>query len=105
MGMNPKPPDRWPPDVWRARAETIGQMHAQGWLVQSCCPKCDLVMEVSLPDMIKLRGPDFSLWSRRPTCRRLACGGKVKFLGKPPPLSRFLNLDAEWTGRLPPRGK
>lgn len=92
--MGARNPDRQHISVWRAQAETIGQMEAAGWSVVSVCESCGLSMDVHLHDMIRLKGPQVSLWNRRAPCRRRGCRGFVRFQGRPPRVTRYQDLSA-----------
>lgn len=96
--MGVKHPDRIAIHEWRFGAETVAQMLAKKWDVISHCPKCGLIMSTNLPLLIKLKGPDLSLWNLRAPCRRLGCQGKVEFQGRPPGRSYHETLSAPWPG-------
>ena len=99
--MGSKRPDNVPMVIWRGGCEAVGQMRDQGWQVISKCQACGLQMVVSLPDLVALLGPDFSLWNRRPPCKRIGCTGRVAFLAKPPRCYQYRELAAEWpAGKL-----
>ena len=68
----------------RPMCETVEAMRRQGWDVISHCQKCGLIMAVDLTRIIRLRGPDVSLWNRKARCRRMGCGGWVEFQAKAP---------------------
>lgn len=82
--MGHRNPDRVPLSYRRERCETVGQMQRDGWEVVSCCQVCGLVMRVDLAALIKLRGPNLSLWNRKARCRRVGCLGHVAFQGRAP---------------------
>ncbi len=97
--MGRKHPDRWPAEVWRGTAETVGSMKVQGWSVRSYCRACHLMMEVDLDALVKLRGPGLVLWNRQAKCRRIGCAGVVEFQGRPPDLGHHMRLFAQWAQR------
>lgn len=43
-----------------------------------------LVMRVNLSAIIKVNGPQFSLWNRKARCRRVGCTGFVQFRQRRP---------------------
>jgi len=75
--------EHWTARDWRAAGGTIEAMRLQGWSVVAVCGACDLVMAVNLDHLVKLCGPELSLWNRRARCRRARCQGAVRFYGKP----------------------
>jgi hypothetical protein len=79
-------------------------MRDQGWHVISKCTTCSLQMAVALPDLIKLVGVEFSLWNRRPPCKRIGCTGRVMFMAKPPGCYQYHQLEAEWPEGRPAKG-
>lgn len=88
--------DRIPPVLWREKAETAGEMLALGWEVVSECQLCQLKMATDLSLIVRVAGTHVSMWNRRDPCRRLYCQGKVRFMAKPPGVTRHFMLDAEW---------
>lgn len=102
--MGSKRPDNVPMVIWRGGCESVTQMHAQGWSVISKCPACGLQMVVRLGDQAILCGEDFSLWNRRPPCKRIGCSGRVMFMAKPPGCYQYRELAAEWPANRPPKG-
>jgi hypothetical protein len=89
-------PDRIPIALRRKGCETIGAMHRAGWDVLSHCQTCGLVMRVSLPVLIRISGPDLSLWNRKERCRRIGCPGFVEFQGKALGMAWHDPLRAPW---------
>ena len=91
---------------WRTRANTIGQMIDQGWVVWSVCNSCFLVMPADLEWFAYRLGEGETLWNRHPACRRFGCTGSVSFHGTPPEINRCLELKAawpaEWSDAAPP---
>jgi len=100
--MGSRNPDRVPLAYRRRRCETVTQMTEQGWDVLSSCDKCGLQMLVDLRMIAKVRGPTFSLWSRRSRCRRIGCGGVVRFKARAPGMGWYEELDAPWPDGKPP---
>lgn len=82
--MGSRNPDRVPLANRRSKCETVQQMQDQAWDLLSKCDTCGLLMRVDLATIIKVRGPEFSLWNRTSRCRRVGCGGRVEFLAKAP---------------------
>jgi len=93
--MGTRNPDRVPIRVRRAKCETVGQMIAQRWDVQSKCPVCHLEMDVDLNLVAMVRGPGFSLWNKKPRCRRRLCNGRVRFWARSPDMSWHEELAAD----------
>ena len=89
-------PDRIPMAMRRKGCETVEQMHRAGWDVISYCDKCALIMTVNLVMIIRLRGPNVSLWNRKARCRRFACVGFVEFRGRAPGMTTHMPLSAPW---------
>ena len=81
--------------VWRSGCETVGQMHQRRWDVITKCRRCGLQLHANLRMVIKVNGPDFSLWNRRTRCRKVGCGGMVEFMGKPPGCGMYRALVVE----------
>ena len=94
IAMGARNPETLPIRAWRAQAETRGQMFSGGWSVISICRTCGLSMDVNLGDMIKLKGPNLSLWNRKAPCRKHGCRGFVVFQGRPPRVTRYQDLAA-----------
>jgi hypothetical protein len=82
--MGTRNPDRVPIRYFRARCESVADMRREGWDVVSKCEKCGLMMGVDLALIIKVNGPNVSLWNRRAICRRMGCRGSVEFMAKAP---------------------
>ena len=96
-------PDRIPPIQWRMQSETLGEMRANGWRLTSRCRMCQLEMAVDLDLLIRIKGPDLSLWNRSPACRRLYCRGVVDFWAVAHPRGRAFILAADWPPGRPPK--
>lgn len=100
--MGARNPDRFGPDDWRIKAETVAKMIEQGWDVMSKCPMCSLMMRVDLKLVARVSGPETSLWNKRLPCKRIGCTGLVWFMAKPPRYPTFFQMDAAWPpGRNP----
>ena len=56
-------------------------------------------MRVNLAVLIRVSGPDLSLWNRKARCRRVGCLGHVEFQGKAPGTSFHSALNAPWPDR------
>ena len=102
--MGSRNPDRVPLSYRRRKCETVADMMGQGWDVLSLCERCQLQMVVDLPMIARVRGPGFSLWNRRSHCRRVGCGGVVRFKARAPGMSWHEELDAPWPDGKPPLG-
>ncbi len=100
--MSTVKPSRIPIAMRRRGCETVEQMHHAGWDVIACCDACMLIMRVSLPTIIKVRGPTFSLWNRKARCRRFSCVGFVEFRGRAPGMECHDPLTAPWPDHKPP---
>ena len=92
--MGHRNPDRVPLRYRRERCETVFKMRRDGWGVLSQCQDCQLTMSVNLTQIIRLSGPDVSLWNKRGRCRRLGCRGAVIFLAKAPGMETHERLEA-----------
>lgn len=68
----------------RDKFDSVESMLRNGWDVISCCQKCGLTMRVNLALIIRVSGPDVSLWNRKERCRRLGCTGWVAFQARAP---------------------
>ena len=79
---------------WRSKYETVEAMHRDRIDVVSKCRKCDLTMQVDLALVIKVSGPNVSLWNRKARCRRLLCDGWVDFHAKAPGVNWYAKLAA-----------
>lgn len=73
--------------IRRAKCETVEAMQRDGWDVISRCQQCGLIMRVNLALIIRVRGPEVSLWNRKERCRRLGCTGWVEFQARAPGMS------------------
>jgi hypothetical protein len=102
--MGARRPDNVPMVIWRGGCETVGQMIARDWRVMSCCLRCHVKQHTDLKVIAKVRGPNASLWNRRPRCKVIGCGGRVQFHAMPPGCTRFRALDADWPNGGPPGG-
>ena len=91
--------DRWSPEEWRRTAETVAQMRKARWDVLSYCRACHLTMRVDLALVERVSGPHAVLWNRKARCRRIGCDGVVEFRGKPPRVTTYIRLNAEWPER------
>jgi hypothetical protein len=94
--MGTKKPDLVPMEIWRGGCETVQQMADQGWDVVSQCKVCRLEMAVRLDWIMRISGPDTSLWNRTARCRRRLCQGEARFLGRPPGCFDYRPLEAPW---------
>jgi hypothetical protein len=94
--MGTKSPARIPLAMRRKGCETVEQMHRANWDVLSRCDACALVMRVNLAAIIKVNGPQFSLWNRKARCRRIGCVGFVDFQAKAPGMECHDLLIAPW---------
>ncbi|QTC90468.1 hypothetical protein [Brevundimonas goettingensis] len=102
--------ERRPISWWRVRANSIGQMIDQGWVVWSVCNRCLLVLPADLEWLAWKLGDGETLWNRHPSCRRFGCEGVITFHGTPPETNRCMELKADWpkewqgeTPSIPPR--
>ncbi len=102
--MGSRNPDRVDMAIWRGGCETVGQMVERRWDVVSKCERCALQLHTDLRVIIKVKGPQVSLWNRRQRCRKLGCGGQVRFMAKPPGCTYYRDLDAPWPAGRPARG-
>jgi hypothetical protein len=92
--------DRIAWEEWACRAPDVGQMRRLRWRVSACCIRCRVQLEVSLPILIRLRGPGLLLWGKRTRCRNVACFmGEAYFYGLPPGQHAWNLLDAHWLER------
>jgi hypothetical protein len=96
--------DRIPISMRRARCETVADMIRDGWDVISKCQACELLMQVDLGVISRVKGGKTSLWNRRQRCRRMGCRGFVDFMAKAPGMNRHESLRAEWPASKPPKG-
>jgi hypothetical protein len=94
--MSTVKPDRIPIAMRRRGCETVELMLRAGWDVIACCDTCQLIMRVSLPTLIRIKGPKFSLWNRKARCRRFGCVGFVEFRGRAPGVETHSPLNAPW---------
>ena len=92
--MGHRNPDRVPLSYRRERCETVSKMRRDGWDVISQCEKCGLTMSVNLALVIRVSGPDVSLWNKKAKCRRLGCRGFVSFLARAPGMPSHEALEA-----------
>lgn len=88
-------PARIPLSARRHFCQTVDDMRRHGWDVISRCATCGLVMRVDLAALATLRGPTFSLWNRKPRCRRLGCTGHASFQARAPDMAWHDELQAE----------
>ena len=91
--MGARHPDRIPIKEWHAAGRTVAQMRERRWDVLSKCLACGLMMQVDLGLVIRVAGPDVSLWDRRQRCRCLGCEGDTVFLGRPPNVTLHMRLE------------
>jgi hypothetical protein len=89
-------PERWRAEQWRAAAPYAGAMLRFGWAVIATCGKCNLATNVDLRVIIALKGERYDLWNKTAPCKRVGCSGTANFSFKPPELTRFQPLSAEW---------
>jgi hypothetical protein len=82
--MSTVKPARIPIAMRRRACETVELMCRAGWDVIASCDTCMLIMRVSLPTTIRMKGPGFSLWNRNARCRRFGCVGFVEFRARAP---------------------
>lgn len=83
--MGRKNPDRirYPPSA--LQAPTLDGIARSGWTVIARCNRCRLALHVDTAAMLKVLGPDFVLWGRKPRCRAWLdhgdhrCAGRVTF--------------------------
>ncbi|WP_029415010.1 hypothetical protein [Brevundimonas bacteroides] len=80
--MGTRKPDtvRQPP--MPARAVTLAEMRAAGWMLRATCSRCRVQLHVDLAPMIALLGPDYVLWGRHPRCRVWAWGDDERCWGR-----------------------
>ena len=102
--MGSRNPDRVPLSARRSRAETVQQMHAEGWDVIAKCDYCRMMLRVDLRVIAKTRGPTFSLWNAKARCKVVGCTGWVTFMAHAPGLNGHQPLTAPWPEGVPPRG-
>ncbi len=88
-------PDRVPLSIRRRKCETVRAMRDQHWDVLAKCDACGLVMRVDLKLIMRVRGPDVSLWNRRSRCRRVGCSGWMDFQARAPGMGWHEPLRAE----------
>ena len=88
-------PDRVPLSVRRRKCETVRAMRDEHWDVLAKCDACGLVMRVDLKLIMRVRGPDVSLWNRRSRCRRVGCSGWMDFQARAPGMGWHEMLRAE----------
>lgn len=65
---------------------TLIEMVERKWIVTSYCSQCRSRLHVSLEALVRVLGPDYILWGRRPRCRVWVqwdldrrCPGRVTF--------------------------
>lgn len=63
---------------------SASEMRRRGWVAAARCLACHLDLRIDLDLMVRLNGPDLSLFGRTCRCRRLACLGRMIFMGTPP---------------------
>lgn len=63
---------------------TISQMRRDHWVVMARCTTCQLDLRLDLGILIRLNGPDLTLFGRDCRCRRMACPGRMIFMATPP---------------------
>jgi hypothetical protein len=73
-------------------SHTLAEMHLRGLEVHARCERCRTRLKVDLPALIRVLGPDASLWRRRPPCRVVGCEGRAVFLARASPGARFVRL-------------
>lgn len=56
-------------------ALTLADMAARRWKIRAGCPKCGLLVRVSLDALIRCHGAYAELWGRHPPCPRVHDGG------------------------------
>jgi hypothetical protein len=95
-------PERVPMKTWRGGCETVVQMIDQHWAVIGRCTRCQLKFEVDLSLIVRVSGPRTSLWNRTGRCKVVGCGGAVRFMGKPPRVTFFQDLEADWPEGVKP---
>ncbi len=54
-------------------ALTLAEMHLRRWQLVARCNRCNIVLKVSLPMMIRAYGPDAVWWGRQPPCPGFEC--------------------------------
>lgn len=101
--MGARKPENIPLREFRAEHETVGQIARAGWAVISCCSKCRVQLTVDLKLIIRVSGPNASLWNRAKRCKVVGCDGVTVLHAKPPFHSFFTPLMAEWPEGVPPR--
>lgn len=84
--MGSRNADRIPLIARRRHGETVADMIANGWDVYAQCPigRCSNKMAVNLRLVASVKGPGYSLWNRRPKCRRPGCDGKMLLWARAP---------------------
>jgi hypothetical protein len=92
--MGYKHPDSWSPVQWREHFETAQSMLTCNWRVRSVCEVCRTKLRTPLAATIRLHGPAFSLWNRRPACLVDGCTGRASYEALPPRCSKFFELKA-----------
>lgn len=101
--MTTRGPDTFSTTELRHACETVGRMDQCNWNVISECLKCGLRLHVSLPVVIKAKGPDYSLWDRTTRCKKVGCGGTAIFAVKVPRGSFHQRIDNPFRDRRNPR--
>jgi hypothetical protein len=56
-------------------ALTLADMAMRRWKIRAGCPKCRMVVRVSLDALIRCHGAYAELWNRHPPCPRVHDGG------------------------------
>lgn len=102
--MGTTKPDNVPMGKWRGGCETVGQMIERNWHVISRCARCGTRTHVPLKAVVRVRGRNFSLWSRRPRCLIVGCGAPMIYMAMPPGCSTYRDLEAAWPEGVPARG-
>lgn len=75
--------DRYTADDWKLAGRTVGAILANRWLVYTGCGPWALSSPRKRGRIARERGPDFVLWGRATTCRRMGCPGRVTFWVRP----------------------
>lgn len=93
----------------RNQAETVADMWKRRWRIRVQCEACGVELTVNLLNLIKLNGPDLSLWFKSTRCRRIVgigerCSGRMFFKALPPGASGYEFLGIAPRTRRPPAG-
>lgn len=96
---------RFPPSALDAL--TLREIVAAGWTVLATCRRCHVSLVVDMPAMLKVHGPAFLIWGRRPRCRVWTgygddnrCPGRVEFTARSIPGGQWVKLEMTSEVRL-----